>query len=87
MPDNGSIQKRDAHEMAHGRPVQITEHTTGNRAAAQPVRCRVRKQKAADWLYRCARGTGAAVGLCSSSAFRRYQNLGLHHRGHRSKER
>lgn len=28
MPDNGSIQKRDAHEMAHGRPVQITEHTT-----------------------------------------------------------
>ena len=58
----------------------------GNRAAAQPVRCRVRKQKAADWLYRCARGPGAAVGLCSSSAFRRYQNLGLHHRGHRSKE-
>ena len=28
MPDNGLIQKRDAHEMAHGRPVQITEHTT-----------------------------------------------------------
>lgn len=28
MPDKGSIQKRDAHEMAHGRPVQITEHTT-----------------------------------------------------------
>ena len=28
MPDNGSIQKRDAREMAHGRPVQITEHTT-----------------------------------------------------------
>lgn len=28
MPDNGSIQKRGAHEMAHGRPVQITEHTT-----------------------------------------------------------
>lgn len=28
MPDNGSIQNRDAHEMAHGRPVQITEHTT-----------------------------------------------------------
>lgn len=28
MPDNGSIQKRDANEMAHGRPVQITEHTT-----------------------------------------------------------
>lgn len=28
MPDNGSIQKRDAHEMAHGCPVQITEHTT-----------------------------------------------------------
>lgn len=28
MPDNGSIQKRDVHEMAHGRPVQITEHTT-----------------------------------------------------------
>ena len=28
MPDNGSIQKRDACEMAHGRPVQITEHTT-----------------------------------------------------------
>lgn len=28
MPDNGSIQKRDAHEVAHGRPVQITEHTT-----------------------------------------------------------
>lgn len=28
MPDNGSIQKRDAHEMAHGRPVQITERTT-----------------------------------------------------------
>lgn len=28
MPDNGSIQKRDAHEMAHGRPVQITEHMT-----------------------------------------------------------
>ena len=28
MPDNGSIQKKDAHEMAHGRPVQITEHTT-----------------------------------------------------------
>ena len=28
MPDNGSIQKRDAHEMAHGRPVQIAEHTT-----------------------------------------------------------
>ena len=27
MPDNGSIQKKDAHEMAHGRPVQITEHT------------------------------------------------------------
>lgn len=26
MPDNGLIQKRDAHEMAHGRPVQITEH-------------------------------------------------------------
>lgn len=28
MPDNGLIQKKDAHEMAHGRPVQITEHTT-----------------------------------------------------------
>lgn len=28
MPDNGSIQNRGAHEMAHGRPVQITEHTT-----------------------------------------------------------
>lgn len=28
MPDNGSIQKRGAHKMAHGRPVQITEHTT-----------------------------------------------------------
>lgn len=28
MPDNGSIQKRDAHEMAHGRPVQVTEQTT-----------------------------------------------------------
>ena len=28
MPGNGLIQKRDAHEMAHGRPVQITEHTT-----------------------------------------------------------
>ena len=28
MPDNGSIQKRDAYEMAYGRPVQITEHTT-----------------------------------------------------------
>ena len=28
MPDNGSIQKRDVREMAHGRPVQITEHTT-----------------------------------------------------------
>ena len=28
MPDNGSIQKKDAREMAHGRPVQITERTT-----------------------------------------------------------
>ena len=28
MPDNGLIQKRGAREMAHGRPVQITEHTT-----------------------------------------------------------
>lgn len=28
MPDNGSIQNKGAHEMAHGRPVQITEHTT-----------------------------------------------------------
>lgn len=28
MPDNGSIQKRDAREMAHARTVQITEHTT-----------------------------------------------------------
>lgn len=28
MPDNGSIQKKGAHELAHGRPVQITEHTT-----------------------------------------------------------
>ena len=28
MPDNGSIQKRDAGEMSHGRPVQITEQTT-----------------------------------------------------------
>lgn len=28
MPDNGSIQKKDAHEVTHGRPVQITEHTT-----------------------------------------------------------
>lgn len=28
MPDNGLIQKKDAHEMAHGRPVQITERTT-----------------------------------------------------------
>lgn len=28
MPDNGLIQKTDAREMAHGRPVQITEHTT-----------------------------------------------------------
>lgn len=28
MPDNGSIQKRGAHEMAPGRPVQITERTT-----------------------------------------------------------
>lgn len=27
MPDNGLIQKKDTHEMAHGRPVQITEHT------------------------------------------------------------
>ena len=28
MPDNGSIQKRGPREMAHGRPVQITERTT-----------------------------------------------------------
>lgn len=28
MPDNGLIQKTDAREMAHGRSVQITEHTT-----------------------------------------------------------
>lgn len=28
MPDNGSIQKKDAHEMAHGRSVQVTEQTT-----------------------------------------------------------
>lgn len=28
MPGNGLIQKGDAHEMNHGRPVQITEHTT-----------------------------------------------------------
>ena len=28
MPGNGLIQKGDAHEMAHGRSVQITEHTT-----------------------------------------------------------
>ena len=28
MPDNGSIQKKDAHEMSHGHPVQITERTT-----------------------------------------------------------
>ncbi len=28
MPDNGLMQKRDAGEMTHGRPVQITEHTT-----------------------------------------------------------
>lgn len=28
MPDNGSIEKKDTHEMTHGRPVQITEHTT-----------------------------------------------------------
>ncbi len=28
MPDNGLIQKRGAHEVAHGRSVQITEHTT-----------------------------------------------------------
>ena len=28
MPGNGLIQKGDVHEMAHGRPVQITEHTT-----------------------------------------------------------
>lgn len=28
MPDNGSIEKKGAHEMTHGRPVQITEHTT-----------------------------------------------------------
>lgn len=28
MPDNGLMQKRDAHAMDHGRPVQITEHTT-----------------------------------------------------------
>lgn len=28
MPDNGLIQKRDAHAMDRGRPVQITERTT-----------------------------------------------------------
>lgn len=28
MPDNGSIQKRDAGEISRGRPVRITEHTT-----------------------------------------------------------
>lgn len=28
MPGNGLIQKGDAHEMTHGRPVQITEHAT-----------------------------------------------------------
>ena len=28
MPDNGLMQKRDAHAMDHGRPVQITESTT-----------------------------------------------------------
>lgn len=28
MPDNGSIEKKGAHEITHGRPVQITEHTT-----------------------------------------------------------
>ena len=30
MPGNGSIQKRDAHEMTHGRPVQFGagEHGT-----------------------------------------------------------
>lgn len=28
MSDNGSIQKKDAHEMAHGRSVQVTEQTT-----------------------------------------------------------
>lgn len=28
MPDNGLMQKRDAHAMDRGRPVQITERTT-----------------------------------------------------------
>ena len=57
-----------------------------NRAAAQPVRCRVRKQKTADWHHRRPCGYGAPVGLCRAPAFCRYQDLGLHHRGYRSKE-
>ena len=58
----------------------------GGGAATQPVRCRVCKQKVADRVHRCARGTGASVGFCCAPAFCRHQDLGLNYRGHRPKE-
>lgn len=44
MPDNGSIQKRRARDGSWASCPDNRAHD-GNRAAAQPVRCRVRKQK------------------------------------------
>ena len=86
MPDNGSIQKRDAHEMAHGRPVQITEHTTVTelQPSLSDVVCANKKLQIGIIIALVV--TGAPFGLCRSSALCRHQDLGLHHRGYRPKE-
>ncbi len=78
--------KRRAHTRCPTAPRSNYRAYDGDGAAAQPVRCRVRKQKVADRVHHRARGVGASVGLCRPSALCRHQDLGLNYRGHRSKE-
>ena len=74
MPDNGLMQKRDAHAMDHGRPVQITESTTV-----------VELQPSLSDIV-CANKKLQIGIIVATPAFCRYQDMGLHHRGYRSKE-
>lgn len=87
MPDNGSIQNRGAHEMAHGRPVQITERTTVTelQPSLSDVVCANKKLQIGFIVALVV--LALLSGFVARPAFRRYQNLGLHHRGYRPKER
>ncbi len=86
MPDNGSIKKRGTHEMAHGRPVQITEHTTVTelQPSLSDVVCANKKLQIGFIVALVV--LALLSGFVARPHFAHTKTSGLHHRGHGSKE-